>query len=217
MRLFSTFLAALVVAAFTACSPMNSNPSASVPSSPSAPSGPTEIAVFGSGCFWCTEAVFEHVPGVKKVTSGYTGGHVDNPTYKQVCEGDTGHAEVTRIEFDPTVVSYARLLEIFFESHDPTTLNRQGADEGTQYRSAIFYTSDAQKAAADAGKQAAQKDFDDPIVTEITPLGKFYDAEGYHQDYFKNNPNAGYCSFVIKPKMKKLQSKGVIAPERTVQ
>lgn len=192
---------------------------ASVPSSssPAAPSGPTEIAVFGSGCFWCTEAVFEHVPGVKKVTSGYTGGHVDNPTYKQVCEGDTGHAEVTRIEFDPAVVSYARLLEIFFESHDPTTLNRQGADEGTQYRSAIFYTNDAQKTAAEAGKRAAQKDFDDPIVTEITPLGKFYDAEGYHQDYFKNNPNAGYCSFVIKPKVKKLQSKGTIAPERTVQ
>ncbi len=217
MKFFSTFLAALVVAAFTACSPMNSNPSAPVPSSPSTPSGPTEIAVFGSGCFWCTEAVFEHVPGVKKVTSGYTGGHVDNPTYKQVCEGDTGHAEVTRIEFDPAVVSYARLLEIFFESHDPTTLNRQGADEGTQYRSAIFYTNEAQKVAAEAGKQAAQKDFDDPIVTEITPLGKFYDAEDYHQDYFKNNPNAGYCSFVIKPKVKKLQSKGTIAPERTVK
>lgn len=217
MKLFSTSFAALVVAAFTACSPMNSNSSASVPSSPAAPSGQTEIAVFGSGCFWCTEAVFEHVPGVKKVTSGYTGGHVENPTYKQVCEGDTGHAEVTRIEFDPAVVNYARLLEIFFESHDPTTLNRQGADEGTQYRSAIFYANDAQKVAAEAGKQAAQKDFDDPIVTEITPLGKFYDAEDYHQDYFKNNPNAGYCSFVIKPKVKKLQSKGVIAPERTVK
>jgi peptide-methionine (S)-S-oxide reductase len=217
MKPFFTFLAALVVAAFTACSPMNQKPSLAPTSSATAPGGPTEIAVFGSGCFWCTEAVFEHVPGVKKVTSGYTGGHVDNPTYKQVCEGDTGHAEVTRIEFDPAAVSFSRLLEIFFESHDPTTLNRQGADEGTQYRSAIFYTSDAQKAAAEAGKQAAQNDFDDPIVTEITPLGKFYDAEGYHQDYFKNNPNAGYCSFVIKPKMKKLQSKGVVAPERTVQ
>lgn len=182
-----------------------------------APSGQTETAVFASGCFWCTEAVFEHVPGVKKVTSGYTGGHVANPTYKQVCEGDTGHAEATRIEFDPAVVSYAHLLEVFFESHDPTTLNRQGADEGTQYRSAIFYASDAQKAAAEAGKKAAQKDFDDPIVTEIAPLGKFYEAEDYHQDYFKNNPHAGYCSFVIKPKVKKLQSKGVIAPDRIVQ
>lgn len=207
MKLFSTFFAALA-AAFL----MTTNSS-----SATAPSGQTEIAVFGSGCFWCTEAVFEHVPGVKKVTSGYTGGQVENPTYKQVCEGDTGHAEVTRIEFDPAVVSYARLLEIFFESHDPTTLNRQGADEGTQYRSAIFYTSDAQKTAAESGKKAAQKDFDDPIVTEITPLGKFYDAEDYHQDYFKNNPNAGYCSFVIKPKVKKLQSKGTIAPERTVK
>jgi len=207
MQRLSTFLAA-IAAAFL----MTTNSS-----SAAAPTGQTEIAVFASGCFWCTEAVFEHVPGVKKVTSGYTGGHVANPTYKQVCEGDTGHAEATRIEFDPTVVSYAHLLEIFFESHDPTTLNRQGADEGTQYRSAIFYANDAQKAAAEAGKKAAQKDFDDPIVTEIAPLGKFYDAEDYHQDYFKNNPHAGYCSFVIKPKVKKLQSKGIIAPDRTVQ
>ncbi len=207
MNRLSTFLTALAVAFL-----MTTNSS-----SAAAPAGQTETAVFASGCFWCTEAVFEHVPGVKKVTSGYTGGHVANPTYKQVCEGDTGHAEATRIEFDPAVVSYAHLLEIFFESHDPTTLNRQGADEGTQYRSAIFYASDAQKAAAEAGKKAAQKDFDDPIVTEIAPLGKFYEAEDYHQDYFKNNPHAGYCSFVIKPKVKKLQSKGVIAPERTVK
>lgn len=180
-------------------------------------SGQTEIAVFGSGCFWCTEAVFERVPGVKRVVSGYTGGHVDNPTYQQVCNGDTGHAEVTRIEFDPAVVSFAQLLEVFFVSHDPTTLNRQGADEGTQYRSAIFYTSEAQKAAAVAGKKAAQALWDDPIVTEITPLGKFYAAEAYHQDYFKLNPNAGYCSFVIKPKVKKLQEKGVIGKDRTSQ
>jgi peptide-methionine (S)-S-oxide reductase len=180
-------------------------------------SGQTEIAVFGSGCFWCTEAVFERVPGVKRVVSGYTGGHVDHPTYKQICNGDTGHAEVTRIEFDPAVVSFAKLLEVFFVSHDPTTLNRQGADEGTQYRSAIFYTSEAQKAAALAGKKAAQALWDDPIVTEITPLGKFYEAEDYHQDYFKLNPNAGYCSFVIKPKVKKLQEKGVIGKERSSQ
>ncbi len=186
-------------------------------SSAAASGGQTEIAVFGSGCFWCTEAVFEHVPGVKRVVSGYTGGHVPNPTYEQICQGDTGHAEVTRIEFDPAVVSFSRLLEVFFESHDPTTLNRQGADEGPQYRSAIFYASDAQKAAAEAGKAAAQKDFDDPIVTEITPLGKFYEAERYHQDYFKNNPGAGYCSFVIRPKVKKLQQKGTISTERTAQ
>ncbi len=187
------------------------------PSSAAASGGQTEIAVFGSGCFWCTEAVFEHVPGVKRVVSGYTGGHVPNPTYQQITQGDTGHAEVTRIEFDPAVVSFSRLLEVFFESHDPTTLNRQGADEGPQYRSAIFYASEAQKAAAEAGKAAAQKDFDDPIVTEITPLGKFYEAERYHQDYFKNNPNAGYCSFVIRPKVKKLQQKGTISTERTAQ
>jgi peptide-methionine (S)-S-oxide reductase len=209
--------AAVISAALAACSPMSSTASSSSASAPTAGSGPVETAVLASGCFWCTEAVYEHVPGVKRVVSGYTGGHVPNPTYKQVCDGTTGHAEATRIEFDPSVVSYARLLEIFFESHDPTTLNRQGADEGTQYRSAIFYANEQQKAAAEAAKQAAQKDFDDPIVTEIAPLGKFYDAEDYHQDYFKNNPNAGYCSFVIKPKVKKLQQKGTIATERTVK
>lgn len=180
-------------------------------------SGQTEVAVLASGCFWCTEAVYEHVPGVKRVVSGYTGGHVKNPTYREVSDGSTGHAECTRIEFDPAVVSYAQLLELFFESHDPTTLNRQGADEGTQYRSGIFYVDEAQKVAAEKAKQAAQKNFDDPIVTEITPLGVFYEAEDYHQDYFKNNPNAGYCSFVIRPKVKKLQQKGAISTERTVK
>jgi len=214
---FSFPLAALAALVFSACSPMHSDASSSTPAPATAPSGPTETAVFASGCFWCTEAVFEHVPGVKKVTSGYTGGHVANPTYKEVCNGDTGHAEATRIEFDPTVVSYAHLLEIFFESHDPTTLNRQGADEGTQYRSAIFYASDVQKAAAETGKKTAQAHWDDPIVTEIAPLGKFYEAEDYHQDYFKNNPHAGYCSFVINPKVKKLQKKGVISDQRTVK
>jgi peptide-methionine (S)-S-oxide reductase len=177
----------------------------------------TEIAVFGSGCFWCTEAVFERVPGVRRVVSGYTGGHVPNPTYQQICTGTTGHAEVTRIEFDPVLVSYEKLLEVFFDSHDPTTLNRQGADEGTQYRSAIFYVNEAQQRAAARAKIAAQALFDDPIVTEITPLGKFYEAEAYHQDYFKNNPNAGYCTFVIKPKVRKLQQKGKISAERTAQ
>ena len=215
MKRFLLTLAAPLLALLAACSPM----SASSPS-PTANikwSGQTETAVFASGCFWCTEAVYEHVPGVKKVVSGYTGGHVANPTYQQVCEDTTGHAECTRIEFDPAVVSYAQLVELFFESHDPTTLNRQGADEGTQYRSGIYYVDDKQKAAAEAGKKAAQAHFDDPIVTEILPLGKFYEAEGYHQDYFKNNPNAGYCAFVIRPKVKKLQQKGAIAPERTVQ
>jgi peptide-methionine (S)-S-oxide reductase len=215
--LLSLLAAPLLLVALAGCSPMNATPKSSSSSSSLAWSGQTEIAILGSGCFWCTEAVYEHVPGVKRVVSGYTGGHVKNPTYQAVCEGTTGHAECTRIEFDPAVVSYAQLLELFFESHDPTTLNRQGADEGTQYRSAIFYVNEAQKAAAEAAKLAAQKNFDDPIVTEITALGVFYEAEDYHQDYFKNNPNAGYCSFVIKPKMKKLQQKGAIAPERTVQ
>lgn len=173
----------------------------------------TQLATFGGGCFWCTEAVFELLPGVKRVESGYAGGHVPNPTYKQICTGETGHAEVIRIEYDPAVVSYERLVEVFFEAHDPTTLNRQGADEGTQYRSVIFYHDDAQKAAAEKGKVAAQAHFDDPIVTEISPLPKYYPAEGYHQDYFKNNPNQGYCAYVIKPKVTKLQKKGVISKE----
>lgn len=177
----------------------------------------TELATFGGGCFWCTEAVFERVPGVKRVVSGYAGGKVLNPTYKQICLGDTGHAEVIQIEFDPALVSYAKLLEIFFESHDPTTLNRQGADEGTQYRSVVFYHSDAQKRAAEAAKAAAAKIWDDPIVTEISALPKFWPAEDYHQDYFAKNPTQGYCSFVIRPKVKKLQEKGVISKERTGQ
>lgn len=173
----------------------------------------TQLATFGGGCFWCTEAVFELLPGVKRVESGYAGGHVPNPTYKQICTGETGHAEVIRIEFDPAVVSYERLVEVFFEAHDPTTLNRQGADEGTQYRSVIFFHDEAQKASAEKGKAAAQAQFDDPIVTEISPLPKYYPAEDYHQDYFKNNPNQGYCSFVIRPKVTKLQKKGVISKE----
>jgi peptide-methionine (S)-S-oxide reductase len=170
----------------------------------------TELATFGGGCFWCVEAVFERLEGVKKVVSGYAGGHIDQPSYKQVCSGETGHAEVTQIEFDPAVISYARLLEVFFEAHDPTTLNRQGADEGTQYRSVIFYHSEEQKKAAEAAKIAARKIWEDPIVTEISPLPRFWPAEDYHQDYFRNNPSQGYCAFVIKPKLKKLQQKGVI-------
>ncbi len=174
----------------------------------------TQTATLGAGCFWCVEAVFERLPGVKKVISGYTGGRVDNPTYKQICTGTTGHAEVARIEFDPAVISFEKILEVFFESHDPTTLNRQGADEGDQYRSAIFFADEEQKQAALRAKAAAQKNWDDPIVTEITPLGKFYPAEDYHQNYFKENPDQGYCTFVIKPKIKKLVEKGVIRSER---
>jgi peptide-methionine (S)-S-oxide reductase len=167
----------------------------------------TELATLGGGCFWCTEAIYQMLPGVKSVVSGYAGGKTENPTYKQVCEGDTGHAEVIQIEFDPAVISYEKILETFWEAHDPTTLNRQGADTGTQYRSVIFYHSDAQKAAAEKSKAAAQKDFIQPIVTEISPLPKFYKAEGYHQDYYRNNPSQGYCRAVIKPKVDKFEKK----------
>jgi len=162
-------------------------------------------ATFGAGCFWCVEAVFERLPGVQSVMAGYAGGTKPNPTYEEVCTGRTGHAEVAQITFDPSKISYERLLEVFWEAHDPTTLNRQGADAGTQYRSAIFYHNEKQKLAAEKSKRDAQKMFDDPIVTEIQPLTNFYPAENYHQDYFRNNPNAPYCVFVIKPKLKKLK------------
>lgn len=164
----------------------------------------TETVVLGGGCFWCIEAVFERLPGVKSVTSGYAGGHTKNPTYKEVCNGDTGYAEVAQIEFDPAVTSFDKLLDVFWRAHDPTTLNRQGADVGTQYRSVIFYENDAQKAAAERSRAAATKKFSNPIVTEIAPLTHFYKAEAYHQDYFRNNRNAPYCQLVIEPKLKKL-------------
>jgi peptide-methionine (S)-S-oxide reductase len=171
----------------------------------------TEFAVLGGGCFWCMEAVFEHVPGVKAVVSGYAGGHTRNPTYAEVCTHTTGHAEVIRIAYDPAVVSYGHLLGVFWNAHDPTTLNRQGADEGTQYRSIILYASEAQKAEAEKSKAAAQAGFPDPIVTEILPLKEFWPAEEYHQHYFAKNPNAGYCRIVIRPKVAKLQKEGMIA------
>ena len=164
-----------------------------------------QTLVVGGGCFWCTEATYELVPGVKNVVSGYAGGHVENPTYKQIGGGNTGHAEVIRIEYDPKVVTLDALLDLFWTVHDPTTLNRQGADEGPQYRSIILYADDTQKQAAERSKEAAQARFSEPIVTEIVPLSTFYVAEDYHQDYFRNNPNAGYCQFVIKPKVKKLK------------
>ena len=171
-----------------------------------------ERVTFGGGCFWCLEAVFQRLKGVKTVASGYAGGAVKDPTYQQVCEGDTGHAEVVQIAFDPKELSFAKLMEVFFAAHDPTTLNRQGADRGTQYRSIILTENDAQKAAAEKAKAAAKSEYSDPIVTEIAPLTTFYQAEAYHQNYF--NQNAGknpYCSAVIRPKLQKLLSKGLIA------
>jgi len=168
--------------------------------------GRTETATFGAGCFWCTEAVFQRMEGVIKVTSGYAGGQMKNPTYRQVCTGETGHAEVTQVEYDPSKVSYQELLDLFWQMHDPTTLNRQGADEGTQYRSVIFYHSDEQRRLAEESKQKMDESgkFRDPIVTEISPAPEFYAAEEYHQDYYEQNRRAPYCMFVIHPKLKKL-------------
>lgn len=164
-----------------------------------------EIATFGAGCFWCVEAVFESLEGVHAVYSGYMGGHTKDPTYAEVSSGESGHAEVTQIHFNPEIVSYTTLLEWLWQSHDPTTLNRQGADVGTQYRSAIFYHNDAQRDAAVASKTKAQAKFDRPIVTEVTPASEFHPAEDYHQDYYQNNPGAPYSRMVIAPKLKKLE------------
>lgn len=165
---------------------------------------PMETATFGAGCFWCVEAVFERLDGVQSVMPGYAGGHTKNPTYEQVCTGTTGHAEVAQITFDPAKISYERLLETFWEAHDPTTMNRQGADVGTQYRSVIFAHNASQRAAAERSKAEAQKRFDSPIVTQIQDLDTFYPAEDYHKAYFRNHPDAPYCRFVIQPKLKKL-------------
>lgn len=169
----------------------------------------TVAATLAGGCFWCLEAVYQNLRGVEKVESGYMGGFVDNPTYKQVCNGNTGHAEVVQITFNPETVSFKELLEVFFVIHDPTTLNRQGADVGTQYRSAIFYHSEEQKETAEnvIAELTAEGVWSDPIVTEITPLDKFYVAEDYHQNYYATNPNQGYCRAVIAPKVAKFRQK----------
>ena len=166
-----------------------------------------DTATFGTGCFWCTEAIFERVKGVESVVSGYSGGTVENPSYAQVCTGTTGHAECTQITYDPSVISYDELLEIFWKTHDPTTLNRQGNDVGTQYRSVIFYHNEAQKEKAEYYKKklTEEKIWDKPIVTEITKFEKFYPAEDYHQEYYDNNQNQGYCAYVITPKVEKFE------------
>lgn len=168
-----------------------------------------EIATLAGGCFWCLEAVYEQLVGVEKVVSGYAGGTVPNPSYQQVCTGSTGHAEVVQITFDPEVLSFRDLLGVFFTVHDPTTLNRQGADVGSQYRSAIFYHSDEQKADAEEmiRELEAARVWDDPIVTEVAPLVDFYPAEAYHQGYYRNNPNQGYCQVVIAPKVAKFRQR----------
>jgi peptide-methionine (S)-S-oxide reductase len=165
----------------------------------------TEFLVVGGGCFWCTEAAYEILPGVKSVVSGYAGGQTKRPTYEEIGTGRTGHAEVIRIEFDPAQTTLEELLEFFWDAHDPTQVNGQGNDIGPQYRSIILYADETQRVAAEKSREVAQKDFRDPIATEIVPLEKFWPAEGYHQDYFRLNPNAGYCRFVIAPKVNKLE------------
>jgi peptide-methionine (S)-S-oxide reductase len=166
-----------------------------------------QLATFGSGCFWCSEAIFLNVKGVLKVESGYSGGKVKNPTYEQVCTGTTGHAEVVQLTYDPSIISYDELLEIFWKTHDPTTLNRQGADVGTQYRSVIFYHNPEQKELAEHYKHKLNEEgaYNNPVVTEIAPFESFYVAEDYHQNYYNLNGNAPYCTFVIQPKVEKFK------------
>ncbi len=164
-----------------------------------------ERILLGGGCFWCTQAIFDMLKGVVKTTPGYAGGHTKNPTYEQVCSGDTGHAEVTLVEYDPKSVSLEKILEIFFKMHDPTSLNRQGADFGTQYRSIILYTTESQKEIAKEFIKKEQPEYGQPIVTELVKLDKFYPAEEYHQKYFEKNPYQGYCTFVIKPKVSRIE------------
>ena len=174
---------------------------------PTLTSGGKEVATLGGGCFWCLEAVYDDLKGVEDVVSGYSGGHVVNPSYEQVCGGRTGHAEVVQVTFDPNVISFKEILQVFFTIHDPTTLNRQGADVGPQYRSAIFYHSPEQKAVAEQVVQeiTAQGLYDKPIVTEVTPFTGFYPAEAYHQEYFERNPYQPYCMVVVAPKVAKFR------------
>lgn len=170
--------------------------------------GKTDTAVFGAGCFWCTEALYERLKGVQLVDAGYSGGTVENPSYEQVCSGESGHAEVARIIYDPSVITYEQLLDVFWTVHDPTTLNRQGEDVGEQYRSVIFYKNDDQKQKAEKSKKdVATTLWKDPIVTEISPLKNFYVAENYHQQYYDSNPYAGYCQAIIAPKIIKFSEK----------
>lgn len=164
-----------------------------------------DLATFGGGCFWCIEAVLQRIEGVLSVTSGYAGGTTPNPTYEEVCSGETGHAEAVQVSFDPSLISYEEILDIFWQAHDPTTLNRQGPDTGTQYRSVIFHANDAQREAAEKSKKKIQGKFRDPVVTELKPLEKFWKAEDYHQNYYNSHQGEGYCRMVISAKLKKLK------------
>ncbi len=202
MVLKSRWMLTLLIAGFAAAAH-----AAEPKDEPKMPEPKTELATFGQGCFWCAEAIFVRIDGVSKSVSGYMGGKIENPTYKQICNGDTGHAEVIQVTYDPAKVSFDKLLDVFFTSHDPTTLNRQGNDVGTQYRSVVFYHSEAQKKQAEAAKAKWNQSgkFRNPIVTEISPAQTFYKAEDYHQEYFKLNPNQPYCRAIIAPKVQKLE------------
>ncbi|HWF18911.1 MAG TPA: peptide-methionine (S)-S-oxide reductase MsrA [Verrucomicrobiae bacterium] len=205
MKFVSAIIALFLLLSFTCAAedakPANTNMNSTVPSIPAG----DESIILGAGCFWCTEAVFQQIPGVVSVTSGYIGGTVKHPTYEQICTGTTGHAEASRIVYDPKKTDLEKILAVFWEAHDPTSLNRQGADSGTQYRSAIFYNTDEQRKIAEKSKTEAAKEFSKPIVTEITKAGEFYPAEDYHQDYYRLNKNKNpYCRMVISPKLKKL-------------
>ena len=205
-RLIPALFAAVALSFFAA-------PLQAGPDSTNAPAK-LESATIGGGCFWCAEAVFQRIPGVKSVVSGFAGGTTPNPTYEQVCTGTTGHAEVVQIQFDPAVIAYDKILEIFWEAHDPTTLNRQGNDAGTQYRSIILYSNDAQKAAAEKSKAEEAKHRTAPITTVIVPLKAFYPAEKYHQNYYNEHEGQGYCQFVIRPKLRHLIDAGVVPADK---
>ena len=203
------FLGLVVVGVALLACPSSSDAEDTSPSSPDAtiPAAVADTATFAGGCFWCTESVFKQVDGVESIVSGYAGGHVDDPSYEAVCREETGHAECVQVTYDPEVVRYEELLAAFFTTHNPTTLNRQGNDVGTQYRSAVFYHDDEQRAAVEAFVEEIRTAYDDDIVTEVEPLETFYPAEEYHQDYFEKNPNQGYCQLTIPPKLDKLRAK----------
>ncbi|MFU8891999.1 MAG: peptide-methionine (S)-S-oxide reductase MsrA [Luteolibacter sp.] len=207
-KFLARLLAIFVVPVIASCEPKSIPEDAMKPAPmPEVPEG-HEVAILGAGCFWCIEAAYNQIEGVHAAVSGYSGGKTENPTYEQITTGETGHAEVVKVVFNPEKISYERVLAWFWDLHDPTTLNRQGNDIGTQYRSAIFFTSEPQREAAEASKKAAQANFKNPIVTEITKAGPFYPAENYHQGYyFENKSKNPYCRFVIEPKLKKLDLK----------
>lgn len=207
MRFGITSLAVWLLVAGSSCGQQNNQAETKMVNEANNKEAGLELATFGSGCFWCTEAIFLNVAGVEKVESGYSGGKVKNPTYKEVCSGLTGHAEVIQLTYDPKKISYEELLEIFWQTHDPTTLNKQGADVGTQYRSVIYYHNEQQKKSAEFYKAKLDKSgaFSNPIVTEISPYTVFYKAEDYHQNYYNLNSSAPYCSYVIQPKLEKFK------------